>query len=138
MRPGGGLDDRDARHPAAAAKGRDLVFAPDPVPADFEHARRRGAGDAAGNIRVGLGRHGGREFDLPEMMQRYPTLTMPLGILYGRGDQILDPALHGERLAAAVPGADLTLMEGGHMIPVTKPDDVAAWIRERSRPRSPA
>jgi pimeloyl-ACP methyl ester carboxylesterase len=121
----------------AAAKGRDLVFAPDPVPTDFD---TRGGGALVtrpGTFESASADMVAANVDLPEMMQRYPTLTMPLGILYGRGDQILDPALHGERLAAAVPGTDLTLMEGGHMIPITKPDEVAAWIRERSR-RAPA
>ena len=38
----------------------------------------------------------------------------------------------GEAFVAAVPRADLTLIEGGHMIPVTQPDTVADWIRERA------
>lgn len=115
----------------AGARGRDLIFAPDPVPADFA---TRGGGALVtrpGTFESASADMAAANIDLPEMMRRYPTLRMPLGILYGRGDRILDPVLHGERLAAAVPGAELTLIEGGHMIPVTKPDDVAAWIRRR-------
>jgi pimeloyl-ACP methyl ester carboxylesterase len=32
---------------------------------------------------------------LPEMAQRYPSLGMPVAILFGRSDQVLDPAKHG-------------------------------------------
>lgn len=116
----------------AGAKGRDLVFAPDPVPADFA---TRGGGALVtrpATFESASADMAAANLDLPEMMRRYPTLTVPLGILYGRGDRILDLALHGERLAAAVPGAELTLIEGGHMIPLTKPDAVAAWIRGRA------
>jgi len=36
----------------------------------------------------------------------------------------------GEALAAELPGATLTLVEGGHMLPVTQPDLTAQFIRE--------
>ena len=67
--------------------------------------------------------------ELAAMPARYKDLTMPIGILYGTDDRILDPALHGKGLAAKVTGADLELIEGGgHMILITSADQAAAFI----------
>jgi pimeloyl-ACP methyl ester carboxylesterase len=68
--------------------------------------------------------------DLPEMAQRYATMQLPVSILYGRADGILSPLDQGEALAAKIPGARLTLIEGGHMLPLTQPDRTAQFIRE--------
>lgn len=105
------------------------VFAPDAVPADF--ATRGGGALAlrpksyvAGTIEVR---------DAPAAMAalvpHYAEIALPVAILYGRDDAVLDPALHGERAAAAIPGATLTLIEGGHMLPVTHPAATEAWLR---------
>ena len=56
-----------------------------------------------------------------EMLSRYKDLTVLVGILYGTGDRILDPAVQSKGLAAKLTGADLELIEGGgYMIPVTR------------------
>jgi pimeloyl-ACP methyl ester carboxylesterase len=68
--------------------------------------------------------------DLPGMAQHYATLQLPVSILYGRSDAILSPRDQGEALAAKMPGARLTLIEGGHMLPLTQPDRTAQFIRE--------
>jgi pimeloyl-ACP methyl ester carboxylesterase len=68
-----------------------------------------------------------------EMIRRYPTLTLPVGILFGKGDQLLDPRAHGQATRDQIPGLDLELMEGGHMLPVTRPDAVADFIRRMAR-----
>ena len=68
--------------------------------------------------------------DLAEMGQRYAGMRLPVSILYGRGDTILSPRDQGEALAAKLPGARLTLIEGGHMLPLTQPDRTAQFIRE--------
>ena len=72
--------------------------------------------------------------ELGEMPAQYKDLTVPVGILYGTDDRILDPATHGKGLAAKVPGADLELIEGGgHMIPITSADHAAAFIARMAR-----
>ena len=68
--------------------------------------------------------------DLAEMGQRYAGMRLPVSILYGRGDTILSPRDQGEALAAKLPGARLTLIGGGHMLPLTQPDRTAQFIRE--------
>jgi cation diffusion facilitator CzcD-associated flavoprotein CzcO/alpha-beta hydrolase superfamily lysophospholipase len=113
----------------AGEKGTAAAFAPEPVPADFAIrgggalVARPGAFQAAAADLVAA------NDDLPEMVARYPGLSLPVAILYGRDDRVLDPAVHGRRLAEALPAATLTLIDGGHMVPVTRPDETAAWIR---------
>jgi pimeloyl-ACP methyl ester carboxylesterase len=105
------------------------LFGPEPVAADF--AVRGGGllslrpcsfiGVAADLV--------GASADIDEMPPRYKDLTVPVGILYGSGDRILDPALHGNGLAEKVASADLELIEGGgHMIPITSADRAAAFV----------
>ena len=64
--------------------------------------------------------------DLPQMMQRYANMQMPVNILYGRNDPILNPHDQGQGLADKLPGAELMLTEGGHMLPITAPERTAA------------
>jgi pimeloyl-ACP methyl ester carboxylesterase len=68
--------------------------------------------------------------DLPGMIQGYGAMRLPVYILYGRGDRILDPQIQGAALAGALPGAELTLVDGGHMLPVTMPQRCAQFIHE--------
>ncbi len=68
-----------------------------------------------------------------EMIRRYPTLTIPAGILFGKGDQMLDYRVHGQATKDQIPGLKLELIEGGHMLPVTAPDAVADFIRRMAR-----
>ena len=62
-------------------------------------------------------------------MQRYASLTVPFGMLYGRGDHLLDYRANGEALKAVCPALDLELIEGGHMLLMTAPERCAALIR---------
>jgi len=67
--------------------------------------------------------------DLAAMQERYGGLKIPVGILYGAGDLILDPMAHGRGLLAKLPGAEFELIEGGgHMILVASADRCAAFI----------
>lgn len=59
----------------------------------------------------------------------YPKISVPVTIIYGANDAILDAQVHGVRTAAEIPGARLTLMEGGHMLPVTKASQLEQWLR---------
>jgi pimeloyl-ACP methyl ester carboxylesterase len=67
---------------------------------------------------------------LPALVQRYTELTLPIGVLYGTHDRVLSPRLHGEGLRAQLPQVQLELVDGaGHMLPLTVPDRVTAFIR---------
>jgi pimeloyl-ACP methyl ester carboxylesterase len=106
-----------------------MLFGPQPVAPDFAV---RGGGLL--NLRPSSFISASAELvatqsDLVEMPARYKDLTVPVGILYGTGDRILDPAAQGKELAAKVQGAELELIEGaGHMIPLTSADRVAAFV----------
>jgi pimeloyl-ACP methyl ester carboxylesterase len=71
------------------------------------------------------------EIELPALARRYGELPCPVSILFGSGDLILDPQRNGVQTAACNPARiQLTLTVGGHMLPVSVPDEVAAFIRQ--------
>ena len=114
------------------------LFGPQPVVEDF--ATR---GGALLNLRPKsfIGASGdvmAARSELAEMPARYQDLTIPVGILYGTDDRILDPALHGKGLAAKVTGADLVfIVGGGHMILITSADQAAAFIARMAQRVAP-
>jgi pimeloyl-ACP methyl ester carboxylesterase len=106
------------------------VFSPDPVPADF--ASRAGgvlalrpAGFESGAFEVRAA-----NAEMERQAARYGEIALPVAILYGRGDYLLDPSLHGEKTAESIPGAKLTLIDGGHMPLIVRPDVTEAWLRD--------
>jgi pimeloyl-ACP methyl ester carboxylesterase len=107
-----------------------LVFAPEPVPGDFA---ARGGGMLTlrpSHFISACADLAAAPEDLPGMVQGYGAMRLPVRILYGRGDRILDPREQGEALAGKVPGAELTLVDGGHMLPITMPERCAQFIEE--------
>jgi pimeloyl-ACP methyl ester carboxylesterase len=69
------------------------------------------------------------EYVLPNYVARYGSLALPMGMLFARGDRLLDYRAQGEAMKAVCPALDLELMDGGHMLPMTAPDRCAALIR---------
>ena len=68
---------------------------------------------------------------MPGLEQRYAQLNalrLPVHVLFGRDDRLLDWRANGQALVDKVPGARLELVEGGHMLPVTQPDVTAGFI----------
>lgn len=106
-----------------------LLFAPDAVPADY--GRRGGAllKDRASVFRTASREVLAVQAEMPGIAERSGEIGVPVAILFGRDDGVLDPSVHGERTAARVPHGSLTLIDGGHMIPATRPEAVAAWLR---------
>ncbi|AIO38859.1 alpha/beta hydrolase [Burkholderia sp. AU19243] len=68
--------------------------------------------------------------DLPAMERRYAELALPVDVLYGRADPILNWRTHGDALAQKSARVRLKVVEGGHMLPVTMPDATADWLLE--------
>ena len=67
--------------------------------------------------------------DMPGFHARYATLDLPAAILFGSGDRILDGEVHGAPMTRQVAGLTYEALEsGGHMIPVTRPAEVADFI----------
>ena len=67
--------------------------------------------------------------DLPDMVERYRQLKLPVGVLYGSQDHVLDYRLHGAGLVDLIEDLELELVPGGHMLPVTQPQATAAFVR---------
>jgi pimeloyl-ACP methyl ester carboxylesterase len=55
-------------------------------------------------------------------------LTLPVLILSGRWDQFIRPA-YSRHLAQSIPGARFVSMDGGHLLPQERPDELAVEIR---------
>jgi pimeloyl-ACP methyl ester carboxylesterase len=106
----------------------EVVFGPEPVPRDFAI---RGGGllslrpsaflSASSDLQALPER-------LPQVQARYHELRLPVHVLYGKDDRILDWKANGQALVDKVPGARLELVEGGHMLPLTQVGVTAAFI----------
>lgn len=74
---------------------------------------------------------------LPEVDRSYDTLssiTVPTLVIHGTADPMFPP-LHGEALAAEIPGARLLLLQGaGHGVDRADWDTIVAAIVERTEP----
>ncbi|OWP62712.1 alpha/beta hydrolase [Hymenobacter amundsenii] len=66
---------------------------------------------------------------LPTLTARFPELRLPVRVLYGRQDAVLDSEFNSQALIENIPGATLQLIEGGHMLPITQSELVARFIR---------
>lgn len=108
----------------------EMVFGPEAVPRDFA---TRGGGllslrpsaflSASADLQALPER-------LPLVQERYWELRVPVSVLYGKDDRILDWKANGQALVDKAPGAKLELIEGGHMLPVTQVEKTAAFIEE--------
>ena len=106
----------------------DMVFGPEAVPKDFA---TKGGGllglrpaaflSASSDLQALPAR-------LPQVQERYGELRVPLSVLYGKDDRILDWKANGQALVDKVPGARLELIEGGHMLPITQVGVTATFI----------
>jgi pimeloyl-ACP methyl ester carboxylesterase len=109
------------------------LFGPDPAPRDF--ALR---GDGIWSLRPAcyLGAATDMlaiEGDLKPQQERYATLRLPVHVLFAQGDRALDWRAHGQALVDKVPQAQLTLIPGGHMVPVTAVPQTTAWLEGCAR-----
>jgi pimeloyl-ACP methyl ester carboxylesterase len=108
----------------------EVVFGPEAVPKDFATkgggllSLRPGAFLSASSDLQALAER------LPQVQARYGELRMPVSVLYGKDDRILDWKANGQALVDKVPGARLALVEGGHMLPVTQVEATAGFIEE--------
>jgi len=105
------------------------VFAPEAPAADFAIAAGGLLGLRPSNVFAASSDMVAANDDLEEMTTRYASIRIPIGILCGRDDRILDWRAQGEAMKQKVPSVDLEIVDGGHMLPVTQPDIVAGFIR---------
>ena len=112
-----------------------LVFGPEDAPGDYA---RRGGGLLS--LRPQQFQSAAEDYaavprSLMALEARYDELVratpapLPIAVLYGREDRVLDYRPQGEGFIARVPHARLELVTGGHMLPVTQPARCAEFIR---------
>ncbi|QGZ63815.1 alpha/beta fold hydrolase [Paraburkholderia acidisoli] len=106
------------------------VFAPEPVPDDFPtrgggllSLRPSGFYSASADL-VAIE----DADDLAQMEQRYGQLTIPIDVLFGREDVVLDWRRHGDALRRKSELVTLKVVSGGHMLPVTAPCTTFDWL----------
>ncbi len=108
------------------------VFAPEIPPADFAVRGGGALSQRPSNIAAASADLAAAHGEMAAIAARYGELTMPTSILFGREDAILSPTLHGHRTAAAIPGARIEVIEGGHMIPITAPGATIDFVTAAS------
>jgi pimeloyl-ACP methyl ester carboxylesterase len=111
-----------------------FIFGPDAAPADFPVrgggllGLRPSAFEAASADMAGV------EQDLPGQQQRYGALRLPVRVLFGDADQVLDWRAQGETLRSVLPQVDLRLVPGaGHMLPVTQAAATSEWLEQSAQ-----
>ena len=107
----------------------DIVFGPDPVPRDFALKGGGLLGLRPRSFYAASSDMMAVPDELPAMENRYASLRLPVDVLYGREDRILDWRSHGEALKQKLHGTSLRLVDGGHMLPVTAPSVTMEWLR---------
>ena len=127
----GGLMSRALAPALSGGLARDIIaqlFAPEPVPASFadfpiDLALR------PSQLRANAEDLAALNADVARLRTRYRQIAVPVEILTGGADKIVDPAAHAFRLARAVPDAGFQVLPGvGHMLHHTQPDAVCAAL----------
>jgi pimeloyl-ACP methyl ester carboxylesterase len=118
----------------ASRQTLEMVFGPDPAPADFPV---RGGGLLTMRPRAFYATSTDMcavETDLPRQETRYGELRLPVFILYGDADRVLDWQENGQALQRKLPQAQLEIVPGaGHMLPVARAPATAAWLERVAR-----
>ncbi|MGR3783792.1 MAG: alpha/beta fold hydrolase [Albimonas sp.] len=118
-----------------------MVFAPEPAPDDFV---TRGGGVLGLRPRAFVSTSADfvHSTGIAELSPRWEAIAVPGGVLYGDRDALLDYEEQGAALVSRLPHLDWTVLEGrGHMLPITAPEETAAFIRrmaERAFAPTPA
>lgn len=105
------------------------VSAADPVPTDFATRGSGALGDRPVSANAALIELASADTDLTAIVGRYGMLTLPVSLLYASDDQVISPSVDGDRTVAAITGATQERIDGGHMLPMTRPNASAAFIR---------
>jgi pimeloyl-ACP methyl ester carboxylesterase len=65
---------------------------------------------------------------MPAIEAAYANMKTPVHVLFAHEDRILDCKQNGEDFPSRIPGAQITLVTGGHMLPVTQVDVCVQFI----------
>jgi len=105
------------------------IFAPEPVPGDFAIRGGAALGNRPMSVDAAMLEMASVDDDMAVVAARYGSIKLPVAMLYGSDDQVVDPTVDGEHARSAIADASLEITEGGHMLPVTHPQATVAFIR---------
>lgn len=107
-----------------------FVFGPQPAPADYMTEGGGWAGlrpshfYATSTDIVAIGN------DYPRLQKRFGEIKVPVGVLFGTADRVLDYQKHGVEMVGRIADLDLELAEGiGHMPQFGAAEQTAAFIK---------
>ena len=110
------------------------VFAPQPVPDDYLTKAGVMMATRIDTLRANARQVNALRPHVVEMSRRYGGIAIPVEILHGTEDTTVYASVHAEPLAALLPNADLTILDGiGHMPHHAVPDAVIAAIHRAAR-----
>ncbi|TKT79058.1 alpha/beta fold hydrolase [Aquamicrobium sp. LC103] len=108
----------------------DFVFGPQQPPADYAVEGGALAGLRPGHFYATSTDLVALEHELPRLEKRYGELKVPVGILFGDSDRVLDHRRHGLAMKGKVADLDLEIVEGvGHMPQYAVTAKVVTFIR---------
>ncbi len=111
-----------------SAKVLVLAFAPEKVPGDYATKAGGLLGLRPGAFRAASADLLAANRELLRLGSRYDEIKIPVSILYGIQDAILDYKVHALPMEAAIPHAQVQLLQRGHMLPLTAPEETAEFI----------
>ncbi|MDO9526717.1 MAG: alpha/beta hydrolase [Gemmobacter sp.] len=115
---------------ARADQAIESIFAPDPVPAGYGAYIGAGLTLRRDSLRENARQVNGLKPHVTYMAAQYSQLTLPVEIIHGTADTTVPAQVHAQPMAALLPDAHVTLLNGvGHMPHHARPDAVVAAIR---------
>jgi pimeloyl-ACP methyl ester carboxylesterase len=105
------------------------MFAPRPVPERFKAGFSAGMAVRPSQIRAEAQDGATMAYGVAAMRDHYQDLRMPVVIVAGSEDRVVDVGRHAVRLRDQLPHADLRLVPGaGHMVHYAVPGEVAEAV----------
>lgn len=106
------------------------IFAPQAAPRDYMTAGGGYVGLRPSHFHATSTDLVAVDTDLAAMEARYGEIAMPVGILFGTADRVIDHRVHGLPLKDRIAGLELELVDGlGHMVQYGATERTAAFIR---------
>ena len=122
-----------------APKVLDFVFGPQQPPADYAVAGGALVGLRPSHFYAASTDAVGARIDLQRQQARYGEIAMPVGILFGSEDRVLNHRRQGLAMEGKIAGLDLEIVDGiGHMPQYAVTDRVVAFIRRIAAKAFPA
>ncbi|QPC93359.1 alpha/beta fold hydrolase [Mesorhizobium sp. INR15] len=107
----------------------EFVFAPQALPADYMTEGGGWLGLRPGHFYATSTDIVAIEQDLGRIRQRYGDIAMPVGILFGTADHVLDIGTQGDPMASGIKDLDFERVDGlGHMPQFVEPERIVAFI----------